>query len=52
MEKLEQLRFLEHGRKIIVIETENDSVGVDTVEDLEVVRELMKLELEQEKTEE
>ena len=52
MEKLEQLRFLEHGRKIIVIETEHDSVGVDTVEDLEVVRELMKLELEQKKTEE
>lgn len=40
-EKLEQLRVLEHGYKIKTIETKYDTIGVDTPEDLEKVRELM-----------
>jgi len=42
LEKLEQLRFLEHGYKIRVVETRHDSVGVDTPEDLERARALLK----------
>ena len=33
-ERLEQLRILEHGIPIKVVETEYDSIGVDTPEDL------------------
>jgi 3-deoxy-manno-octulosonate cytidylyltransferase (CMP-KDO synthetase) len=40
-EALEQLRALEHGVRIKVLETMHDSVGVDTPEDLERVRRLM-----------
>jgi 3-deoxy-manno-octulosonate cytidylyltransferase (CMP-KDO synthetase) len=38
-EKLEQLRALENGFKIRVVETEYDAIGVDTPDDLERVRE-------------
>lgn len=38
LEKLEQLRLLEHGMTIRVIETPDDTIGVDTLEDLEQVR--------------
>ena len=34
-EKLEQLRFLQNGIPIIVVETPHDTIGVDTEEDLE-----------------
>lgn len=34
-EKLEQLRYLEYGMKIKVIETESIGIGIDTPEDLE-----------------
>jgi len=40
-EKLEQLRVLEEGFRIKVIETKFDTVGVDTPEDLEKVRGLL-----------
>lgn len=37
-ESLEQLRMLEHGAKIRVVETDETSIGVDTLADLERVR--------------
>jgi len=41
-EKLEQLRALEHGFRISVVITPHDSVSVDTVEDLALVRNILK----------
>ena len=41
-EKLEQLRVLAEGFKIKVIETKFDTVGVDTPEDLEMVKRQLK----------
>ncbi len=41
-EKLEQLRVLEKGRKIRVLETRHDSVSVDTAEDLAAVESQIK----------
>jgi len=40
-EKLEQLRALENGYKIKVVETKYNSIGVDTQEDLEKVRRIV-----------
>ena len=40
-EKLEQLRVLEEGFKIKVVETKFDTIGVDTPEDLEKVKEYL-----------
>jgi len=40
-EALEQLRALEHGIRIKAIETRHESIGVDTPEDLERVRQLV-----------
>ena len=42
MEKLEQLRALESGYKIKTIETEYDTVGVDTPEDLKFAEKLLR----------
>lgn len=39
VEKLEQLRFLENGISIDVVETTRDTIGVDTEEDLRKVEE-------------
>jgi 3-deoxy-manno-octulosonate cytidylyltransferase (CMP-KDO synthetase) len=41
-EKLEQLRVLENGYKIRMIKTDYKPIGVDTQEDLEKVREIIK----------
>jgi len=40
-ERLEQLRALEHGFRIMTIETTHGSIGVDTPEDLDRVRRLL-----------
>lgn len=40
-EKLEQLRVLENGYKIKVVQTKYNSIGVDTKEDLEKVRKIV-----------
>lgn len=40
-EGLEQLRALENGYRIKVVETAHQSIGVDTIEDLERVREIV-----------
>ena len=43
LEKLEQLRVLEHGFPIRVMETKHESIGVDTREDLERVCALLNI---------
>ena len=44
-EKLEQLRVLENGYRIKVIETSHESIGVDTPADLAAVIEKLKSEM-------
>lgn len=40
-EKLEQLRYLEYGKRIKMIETSHGSIGIDTFEDLEKARQML-----------
>ncbi len=49
-EKLEQLRVLENGFRIKVVETEFESIGVDTPADLEKVLERLKKAVKSERT--
>lgn len=44
LEALEQLRALEHGVRIAVVETRHNTIGVDTPEDLEKVRRILSAE--------
>ncbi|NUY79722.1 3-deoxy-manno-octulosonate cytidylyltransferase [Flavobacterium sp. MAH-1] len=41
-EKLEQLRYLEFGKRIRMVETAHAGIGIDTEEDLEKARKLLK----------
>jgi 3-deoxy-manno-octulosonate cytidylyltransferase (CMP-KDO synthetase) len=43
LEKLEQLRILENGYSIRVVETKFETIGVDTREDLEKVKQWLLL---------
>ena len=47
-ERLEQLRALECGYRIKVIETAFETVGIDTPEDLQLAKVLLEKELEKE----
>ena len=40
-EKLEQLRYLEYGKKIRMVETNHVGIGIDTIEDLEKARKML-----------
>lgn len=40
-EKLEQLRYLEYGKRIKMVETTHASIGIDTPEDLEKARKII-----------
>lgn len=40
-EKLEQLRYLEYGKRIRMVETQHGSIGIDTPEDLEKARKMI-----------
>jgi 3-deoxy-manno-octulosonate cytidylyltransferase (CMP-KDO synthetase) len=44
IEKLEQLRYLENGIRIKMVETDFIGIGIDTPEDLLSAREKMKQE--------
>jgi 3-deoxy-manno-octulosonate cytidylyltransferase (CMP-KDO synthetase) len=41
-EKLEQLRYLEYGKRIKMVETNHVGIGIDTIEDLEKARDFLK----------
>lgn len=42
-EKLEQLRYLEFGKRIRMVETQHAGIGIDTAEDLEKARRMLGL---------
>ncbi len=41
-EKLEQLRYLEYGKRIKMVETNHVGIGIDTIADLEKARDFLK----------
>lgn len=41
LEKLEQLRWLSNGFNIKAVEVESDSIGIDTPEDFEALRQFL-----------
>lgn len=41
-EKIECLRYLEYGKRIKMVKTSEQSIGIDTAEDLEKAREMLK----------
>lgn len=41
-EKIECLRYLEYGKRIKMVETQEQSIGIDTPEDLEKARKILK----------
>ncbi len=41
-EKLENLRFLDHNMKVVMVETTQQPIGIDTKEDLEAARNFLK----------
>ncbi len=43
-EKLEQLRYLEYGKRIKMVETSHFGIGIDTIEDLEKARKIVATE--------
>ena len=47
-EQLEQLRALEHGYRVKLLETAHDTIGIDTREDLERVQALLDASVKQE----
>ena len=49
-ESLEQLRALEHGHRIRAVETQSDSIGVDTPDDLDKVRQTLDFRVKAEAT--
>jgi 3-deoxy-manno-octulosonate cytidylyltransferase (CMP-KDO synthetase) len=50
LESLEQLRALEHGIRIRVVETRGDSIGVDTEADVARVRAILSSAVQEERT--
>ena len=42
-ENLEQLRILENGYKILAFEAKKDTIGVDTMKDLKIVKKILKI---------
>jgi 3-deoxy-manno-octulosonate cytidylyltransferase (CMP-KDO synthetase) len=41
-EKLEQLRYLEFGKRIKMVETTHIGIGIDTAEDLDKAKQLLR----------
>ena len=49
IEDIDHLRFIEHGKLVIIKKTDSESLSVDTKNDLEKVRGIMAERLEKEK---
>ena len=47
IEDIDHLRFIEHGKKVIINMTDSESLSVDTLNDLEKVREILKNRIKQ-----